>query len=90
MKDLENSRIDRVNVLNNKYAVEILKKDLNLKGYVYNNEIYFLKENIVEIFQTDVRTVEKIIENNYEELVENGYRVIKGEELAEFKRFCYR
>lgn len=90
MKDLENSRIDRVNVLNNKPAVEILKKDLNLKGYVYNNEIYFLKENIVEIFQTDVRTVEKVIENNYEELVGNGYKVIKGAELADFKKICYR
>ena len=31
MKDLENSRLDRKNVLNNKYAVEILEKDLDLK-----------------------------------------------------------
>ena len=29
MKDLENSRLDRKNVLNNKYAVEILEKDLD-------------------------------------------------------------
>ena len=45
MRDLENSRLDRKNVLNNKYALEVLEKDLDFKGYVFNNEIcYKLKK----------------------------------------------
>lgn len=87
MKDLENSRLDRKNVLNNKYAVEILEKDLDFKGYLYNSEICFLKEDVVKIFEADVRTIERIIESNYEELVENGYEILKGKKLEDFKKF---
>lgn len=90
MRDLENSRLDRKNVLNNKYAVQLLEKDLNFKGYLYNNEICFIKENVVNIFEADVRTIEKIIESNYDELVENGYEILKGKKLEEFKEICYR
>ena len=90
MKDLENSRLDRKNVLNNKYAVEILEKDLDFKGYLYNSEICFLKEDVVKIFEADVRTIERIIEVNYEELVENGYEILKGKKLEDFKKNCYR
>ena len=90
MKDLENSRLDRKNVLNNKYAVEILQKDLDFKGYLYNSEICFLKEDVVKIFEADVRTIERIIESNYEELVENGYEILKGKKLEDFKKICYR
>lgn len=90
MRDLENSRLDRKNVLNNKYALEVLEKDLDFNGYVFNNEICFLKEDIVNIFEVDVRTIEKTIESNYEELVENGYEILKGKKLEEFKKICYR
>lgn len=90
MRDLENSRLDRKNVLNNKYAVKILEKDLDFKGYLYNEEFCFIKEDIVKIFEADVRTIEKIIESHYEELTENGYEILKGLKLEEFKKICYR
>ena len=90
MKDLENSRLDRKNVLNNKYAVEILEKDLDFKGYLCNSEICFLKEDVVKIFEADVRTIERIIESNYEELIENGYEILKAKKLEDFKKICYR
>lgn len=90
MKDLENSIIDRKNVLNNKLAVSLLENEYKFKGYIFQNEVCFLKSQVVDIFNTDIRTIEKIIEVNYNELKDNGYEILKGNKLDDFKKICYR
>ena len=47
--------------------------------------LYLTKDQVAQYFNVDVRTIERCVENNKEELEKNGYRVLKGKELKEFK-----
>lgn len=47
----------------------------------------FYKAQVSEILDIDVRTVERYLESNNEELAKNGYKVLKGKELKDFKEY---
>ncbi|CNE74729.1 MULTISPECIES: hypothetical protein [Yersinia] len=84
-KDLTTSEHDRQNILNNSYALTHAAKHMSLGGIEFNGERLFTKSQLMEIFGISDATVERYISNYSSELKNNGYRLIKGKELREFK-----
>lgn len=83
-KDLTTSQIDRQNILNNEYAIEEIQKATNVKCIIWNGQYYLTKELVADFFGVDVRTVERYIARDNEELQANGYTVLRGKILQEF------
>src|SRR3989339_1735386 len=82
-KDLTNSQIDRQNILNNSYALYEIEKAIQIKGVLFEERYRFTKEQLTKFFEVDVRTMERILEQNGEELLKNGYEVLRGKRLKE-------
>jgi len=86
-KDLTSSTISRQNILNNNYALEKVELHLALGGITWKNERIFTKIKVAQLLEVDIRTIERYLEHNNEELVKNGYKVLKGYEFKEFKDY---
>ena len=84
-KDLTSSAIERQNILNNNYALEEIQKAAEIKGVIFQDQIYLTKDQIARFFEVDVRTIERYISDYSEELRHNGYEIIKGDKLKQFK-----
>jgi hypothetical protein len=84
-KDLTNSSIDRQNILNNPYALEEIEKAAGIRGIPFEGKTVVLKDQVAAFFEVTVRTVENYLEQNAEELAQNGYEVLKGKRLQELK-----
>jgi len=84
-KDLTNSTIDRQNILNNSFAVKEIEKATNITGIIFEGITRFTKEQVSLFFDVDVRTIERYLESNTDELGLNGYMVLKGQKLKEFR-----
>jgi hypothetical protein len=85
MKDLTVSNIDRQNVLNNVMVLDNIKEYLGLPGMLFNHEYVYTKQQISDFFQIDIYTIERYLEKYENELKHNGYIVLKGKKLKEFK-----
>lgn len=83
-KDLTTSGLDRQNILNNQIAVDEISHRIKIKSVNFEEKIYITKEIVAEFYEVDVRTITRYIENNSEELRNNGYEVLKGKRLKEF------
>lgn len=86
-KDLTTSPLDRQNILNNRYALEKIEEHLGLGGTLYQGEILFIKQQLVEIFDISESTIEKYLTSHGDELTNNGYAVLRGQKLKDFKAF---
>jgi len=84
-RDLTQSAIDRQNILNNVQAIEVISSKLGFSGLLYNDEYKFTTKMVADIYDVDVRTIKRYVENFEEELGHNGYVVLKGTKLKEFK-----
>lgn len=84
-KDLTTSPLDRQNILNNRYALESLETHLGLGGTYYEEELLFTKQQLVDLFGVSESTIEKYLASHSDELSANGYRVLRGTKLREFK-----
>ena len=84
-KDLTNSQLDRQNILNNSFALQEIQKATNITGVIFEGTIRLTKEQISLFFDVDVRTIERYLESNTDELVLNGYIVLKGQKLKLFR-----
>ena len=84
-KDLAASPLERQNILNNRYALEKLEEHLGLGGILYEGELLFTKQQLVEIFGISESTIEKYLASHSDELSANGYTVLRGRKLREFK-----
>lgn len=85
MKNLTTSEIARQNVLNNKYAIEEVQKAIGLRGVVFEGEIKFTKQQLSSFFEVSDRTINSCLAKNEKELRNNGYEVIDGNRLKDFK-----
>lgn len=83
-KELIKSQIDRQNILNNEYALTEIEKAFNFENFLFEGKLRFLKEEIANFFEVDVRTIERYIEKYNNELSENGYEILKGQKLKDF------
>ena len=89
MKDLTTSEIARQNVLNNKYALEEVQKAVGLRGVLFEGELKFTKQQLSSFFEVSDRTINSCLTRNDTELRNNGYEVIGGNRLKDFKlAFC--
>lgn len=84
-KDLTESTISRQNILNNQYALEKVELNLALGGTTWKDERIFTKTQVADLLSIDERTIDRYVEKNNDELISNGYKVIKGKELRELK-----
>lgn len=84
-KDLTESHLERQNILNNSYAVSEIEKATNITTIHFEGQKVLLKEQVAQFFEIDVRTVERYLEKYDEELKRNGYSLLKGKRLQEFK-----
>ena len=84
-KDLTNSSIHRQNILNNPYALQEIEKATHITGIPFEGKTVVLKEQVADFFEVTLRTIENYLSQYEEELVRNGYEVIKGKRLKSFK-----
>ncbi|MEA2068946.1 MAG: DNA-binding protein, partial [Verrucomicrobiota bacterium] len=83
--DLTVSPLDRQNILNNPYALQEIEKAANIQGVAFEGKTVVLKEQVAAFFEVTPRTIDNYIEKHGEELRGNGYEVIRGKRLKEFK-----
>jgi hypothetical protein len=84
-KDLTKSDIDRQNILNNPFAIEEIKKATNLRGIMFRGKLTLIKEQIAEFFEVTPRTIDNYLSKYESELKQNGYEILRGNALQEFK-----
>ena len=83
-KDLTTSKIDRQNILNNELAVIEIQTQTGIQGIVYDGRIRFTKTMVATYFDVDQRTIERYVSENSDEIMSNGYEILKGKKLKEF------
>lgn len=84
-QDLTESMRDRQNILNNRYALEKAETHLALGGIPFQGETVFTKQQVASLFEVSESTIEKHLLSHADELRKNGYQVLKGRNLNEFK-----
>ena len=84
-KDLTNSALDRQNILNNPYAVAEIEKAAGIHGIPFEGKTVVLKEQVAAFFEVTPRTIDNYIEKYSDELRQNGYEVLRGNQLKELK-----
>ncbi len=85
VKDLTNSTVDRQNILNNQYALNEIQKAVKLQGFIFGGKLVFLRDQVADFFEVTHRTIDKYIKKHNNELAQNGYEVLRGKRLADFK-----
>ena len=83
-KDLTTSRLDRQNILNNELAVEEIQEKSGVEGVFWDGKLFITREMTASFFEVDIRTISRYIEQNNDELIANGYEVLKGKKLKAF------
>lgn len=83
-KDLTTSRLDRQNILNNDIAIDEIREKSGLEGIIWEEKLYVTREMAADFFEVDIRTISRYLEQNADELSENGYQVLKGKRLKSF------
>ena len=84
-KDLTTSEISRQNILNNPVALPRIREALEIKPLEFNGQFVLTKQMVADFYEVDVRTIERQLVANEEELVSNGYKVLTGNLLKDFK-----
>jgi len=77
-KDLTSSPVDRQNILNNPYALAEIEKAAGLQGIPFEGKTVVFKEQVAAFFEVTTRTIENYLEQHADELIRNGYEVLKG------------
>lgn len=84
-KKLTNSGITRQNILNNRYAIQEIQKAVGVKGILYEQEYRFTKKQVADFFEVSERTIDNYLEKHQKEVEKNGYVVLRGKSLIDFK-----
>ena len=85
MKDLTVSTIERQNVLNNRFAVEEIQRNLDLSAMLFEGEYWLTKKMVAEFYGVDISTIDRYLASHNDELKHNGYVLCKGKSLKAFK-----
>ena len=85
MSDLTTSSVHRQNILNNPFALSEIEKAAQIKGVKFEGQSWVTKELVAGFYEVDSRTIERLLEQNMDELKGNGYEVIRGKRLQAFK-----
>lgn len=82
--NLTTSKVARQNILNNQYALQEIQNGIGMQGVLYQREFRFSKKQVASFFGVEERTLNYYLKINNEELRQNGYTVLSGQELKEF------
>jgi len=85
MSDLATAQLQRQNILNNRYALQAAEQHLQLGGVAFQGHTVFTKQQVMALFEVSDATVERYVSNHGEELKANGYQLLRGKNLNEFK-----
>lgn len=85
-KDLTSSRIDRQNILNNELALQEVHEASNIRGIVFEGKVCLTKNMVAAFFNVEARTIERYVSDNADELMKNGYEILRGQRLKTFIR----
>ena len=88
-KNLTESSHDRQNILNNRYVLQKAEKHLEPSGTSFNDELVFTKQQVMSLFEISERTIERYLATHTDELKNNGYQIIRGSKLKEFKDLAF-
>ncbi len=84
-KDLTVSQVDRQNILNNPYALQEIEQATRISGIPFEGKTVVLKEQVSTFFEVTLRTIENYLGQHDHELAQNGYEILKGNRLKQFK-----
>ncbi len=84
-KDLTMSAIDRQNILNNKAVLENIQEHIGISGMFFKDQYRFTKLQVSDFYTIDNSTIDRYLSSNEEELKHNGYEILKGKSLKDFK-----
>ena len=84
-KDLTISEIERQNVLNNQVAIQNMQQALDIEGMLFEGAYRFTKQMVADFFEISISTIDRYLEQYSDELRHNGYVLIKGKRLKDFK-----
>lgn len=84
-QNLNNSQLDRQNILNNPSALTELENSVKLKGINFDGKIWFTTQQVADYFEVDIRTIRNYLEKNDTELRQNGYKIFTGKDLEQAK-----
>lgn len=84
-KDLTNSSVDRKNILNNNIAIQEIYDQVGFFGIKFQGKYRFTKSQIAAFYSVDIRTIDRLLESNGDELQYNGYELYTGVVLKSFK-----
>jgi len=82
--DLTSSKLARQNILNNELAIEEIKDQTRLQAILFEEKFCFTKAMVATYFDVDIRTIERYVSDNQQEIMSNGYEILKGKRLKEF------
>ncbi|HMI77183.1 MAG TPA: hypothetical protein VK484_00235 [Ferruginibacter sp.] len=85
MKNLTVSQIERGNILNNNFAVKEMYESLGFIGVMFEGKFRFTRKMVSDYFGVDGRTINRYLNQYSVELTQNGYEVLTGYKLREFK-----
>lgn len=85
MKDLTVSQVQRQNILNNNLALQEVEKNVGIQTNYYEDEMWLTKKQVQEFYEISDSTIERYIDKNSEELTKNGYKVLRGKALKDYK-----
>ena len=84
-QDLTTSQIDRQNILNNKFALQTIRQNLNIQFINFKGTLYITKQMAADFYEVDIRTLSRTLKANEQELTFNGYKVIQVNDLKDFR-----
>ena len=84
-KDLTNSDINRQNILNNPYALEKIEVHFAFPGRQFEGQTVFTKADLARLFEVDDSTIDRYIAEYADELGKNGYQVLRGKSLKNYR-----
>lgn len=71
--------------MNNPVALPRIREALEIKPLEFNGVLCVTKQMAADFYEVDIRTIENCLSANENELHRNGYKVLTGKELKEFK-----
>ncbi|MEI6728696.1 MAG: DNA-binding protein [bacterium] len=82
MSDITQSNIDRQNILNNPFALEKIQQEIkNFPYFQMEGKIFILKQDVAEFYQVSEDTIDRVLNENEQELRQNGYEILTGKRL---------
>ena len=61
-----------------------IQNQTGLQGIIFEGRLRFTKAMVASFFEVEVRTIERYVSENLEEISANGYEIIKGKRLKDF------